>query len=510
MIGLPHDTDWAQFTNENRFLDPEKPYSAIREDWQKDIDIGIANFPRVYLQLPRGHDKTERYAWWSMLWMETTQASRGYAVGVDRDNAKLFRDAAKKIKAIHPALFNNIEVEKHVIFSKETGSYIETISSDVNSAYGLNFDLLIVNDFHAWEDYEFWEVLWSACEKRADIRVWMESNALTLGSKGAEWVTRFRKWVKDKGTRQLTTEGHNEWFYYNPPKFLAGWQQHKLTQWRDTLMPSTFKRLIMNQDTSGAESFVTEEQVTAIETLKGPATARASDRGPTVTTVDLGLRKDCTAVATVQLLPAERVEVKLEGGKTEVKKLPQRLVLLALDVLTGTTDAPVIIDEAEKLAFAQRARFRSGVIKCDPWQAISMVQRNPGVCEEFAFTGGSVAQLTSILYRCIADGNLAIYPDAGKAIMSDGEEWDLHKELTHAVTKDMSYGTRVDHRAGGFSDRLMALGMACHTLLGGTLPKKLDTKVVEVVNKNSPAEKIDEWLSAFNKVGGQSTALKIR
>ena len=74
----------------------------------------------------------------------------------------------------------------------------------------------------------------------------------------------------------------------------------------------------------------------------------------------------------------------------------------------------------------------------------------------------------------------------------------------------MSYGTRVDHRAGGFSDRLMALGMACHTLLGGTLPKKLDAKVIEVVDKNSPAEKIDEWLKSFDRTGQQCTALKIR
>lgn len=509
MIGLPAGTDWATLTYNMRMLDAEKPYKDIREDWQAAIDVGIMNFPRVYLQLPRGHDKTERYAWWSMLWMETTKASRGYAVGVDRDNAKLFRDAAKKIKALHPQLFSNIEIEKHVVFSKESGSYIETISSDVNSAYGLNFDLLIVNDFHAWEDYTFWEVLWSACEKRPDIRVWMESNALTLGTKGAEWVSRFRKWVKEKGTLQQTTLGTKEWFYFNPPKFLAGWQIDKLQQWKDTLLPSTFKRLIENQDTSGAESFVTEEQVTAIETLAGPEKERASAKGPVVTTVDLGLKKDSTAVATVQLLPAERVEVKVDG-KTKLKKKPQRLVLLALDVLVGTPDNPVLIEDAEKLAFEHRARYKSGAILCDPWQAISIVQRNPGICEEWPFTAASVGQLTSILYRVVADGNLAIYPHAGKAVMSDGEEWDLKKELTHAVTKDTSYGTRVDHRAGGFSDRLMALGMACHNLLGGTLPKKVDIKEEDVVEKNSAAEIIDEWMTQLENPSSAGKALALR
>lgn len=493
MVGLPTTTDWARFTRENRLLDVGKTYKSIVEPWQTEIDNGIARCPRTYLQLPRGHDKTERYAWWSLLWLETTQACRGYAAGVDRDNAKLFRDAAKKLKALHPHLFNNIEVEKHTVFSKETGSYIETISSDVNSAYGLNFDLLIVNDFHAWDNYEFWEVLWTACEKRPDIRVWMESNALTLGTPGAEWVSRFRKWVSTAGVRSLVRgTSKPEWFYFNPPKFLATWQAHKLEQWKATLLPSTYRRLIDNQDMSGQESFVTEDQVAAITTLPGPSMGRYAERGAVVTSVDLGLRKDCTAVASVQLLPSEKIADPKNPNK--FTRAPQRVHLLALDVIVGNVDEPVQIDDAEKLAFLHRERYKAHPIICDPWQAIAMVQRHPGICEEWKYTGGSVAQLTSILYRMIADGNLRIYPEAGRSLMSDGEDWDLQKELTHAVVKPMSYGDRVDHRSGGFADRLMAVGMACHRLLGGVLPRAPVVKVEE--KPVQPAwllEKLDAW-----------------
>lgn len=488
MIGLGPHSDWATLTRQMRLLDVETPYRMAQEDWQWQIDVGIATHPRVYLQLPRGHDKTERYAWWSMLWMESSAACRGYAVGVDRDNAKLFRDAAKKLKALHPDLFGNIEIEKHVVYSKETGSYVETISSDVQSAYGLNFDLLIVNDFHAWEDYEFWEVLWTACRKRKDIRVWMESNALTLGTPGAEWVSKFRKWVKEKGTKQVTSTGNPEWFFFCPNKFLASWQKHALDEWKDTLHPTTYKRLIENQDASGDESFVTEDQVAAISTLAGPSDKRIVDRGPCVTTVDLGLRKDATCIATLQLIPQNKTRTE-----NTVKREPQKIALLAMDILVGTPASPVMIDDAEKLAFEHRSRFKSFPILCDPWQAVQMVQRNPGICEEWSYSGATVHQLTQILYRAIADKNLLIYPHAGRAVMSDGEEWDLQRELINAVVKEMSYGSRVDHRAGGFADRLMAVGMACHKLLKGVLPSKH-----EKITKESENE-VEKIISTWEK-----------
>lgn len=510
MIGLPRTVDWAEFTRVNRVLDTQIRYADIQEDWQKEIDKGIAEHARAYLQLPRGHDKTDRYSWWSMLWLQTTTASRGYAVGVDRDNAKLFRDSAKKHKALHPELFAEIEIEKHVVFSKETGSYIETISSDVQSAYGLNFDLLIVNDFHAWENYEFWEVLWTACRKKPDIRVWMESNALTLGTPGAEWVAKFRKWVRDEGTKRADTQGRPEWFYYNPTKFLAGWQKHALDEWRATLIPSTYKRLIENQDCSGDESFLTEDQVDQITVLKGPISERASAKGATVTVLDFGLVKDATCISTLQMLPRERREVN-----GVMVKDPPRIQLLAMDVLAGSKQEPVNLEQAEKIAFEHRKKYKS-TIHADPWQAKSFIQRYPGIVHEWPITGGSVAQMTQILYRCVADKNLTIYPCAGEAMMADGDVWDLKRELISAVTKEMSYGTRVDHRSGGYSDRLFTVGMACHVLLNGAIPRQAakpeEAKPPtqdEVINAWVGKE-IDKWVDQAENGGERRKPAGIR
>ena len=489
MIGLPKDIDWPKFTLEYRLLEQGQPYANFADTWQTDIDNAISKYPRIYLQLPRGHDKTERFAWWSLLWLNTTHAHRGYACGVDRDNAKLFRDASKKIRALHPSLFANIEVEKHVVYSKDTGSYIETISSDANSAYGLNFDLLIVNDFHAWPDKDFWEVLWTACEKKPNIRVWMESNALTLGTESFQWIAQFRddfiRKIGVDGWKQET--GEREWWHYIPDRFLAKWQEHALKNWETTLHPSTYRRLIQNQDCSDSESYVTPEQVEAVTTLSGPSNTLYSPGGRVVTAIDLGLKKDATAIASVQLMKDVNKKVNLK--------------LLCLEVFTGTIDDPVLLTDVEQEVNRQRKLYSSQVI-ADPWNLQTLIQKYSWI-NEWTFSSQHVQQLTHHLYRVISDKQIELYPDAGLARHSDNKEWTLQKELIQAVLKQTSYGQRVDHRAGGYSDRLIAVGMCCHHLLAESGPPLLVERKKE--RKWQPQELlgsqvIDGWADTKGKL----------
>lgn len=489
MQGLAKEIDWVDLTFQHRVLESGVAYRQSREEWQKEIDEGIAKYKRVYLQLPRGHDKTYRYAWWANLWLLSTTSAKGYCVGVDRDNAKLFRDAARTLCQTHPDLFDDIEVEKHIVKCRKTGSEIETISSDVNSAYGLNFDLLIINDFHAWPDEGFWEVLWTACEKKPGIRVWLESNALTLGTAGATWVSRFRKWVAETGSKRiLEGEENPEWFYYNPPRHLASWQKDKIKDWEQTLHPAVFKRLIENRDGSGDESFLTLEQVEAIEKGRQPR----AERGITVTALDLGLTKDAACICTVQSLP--RPFLYIEGKKVVQ---PPKLVLLGMDVLVGSKDDPVLLESAENLVLHHRSEYKSSKVLADPWQVKYMIQRYHWM-EEFTFTAANIKALTTILYRCVADKTLDIYKDAGQARQKD-EEWNLKRELTEAVVKEMSYGQRVDHRSGGFSDRLIALGMCCHELMGGLIPKKDEHAMKVVIDPLDPGVIISGWMRDLGK-----------
>ena len=476
--------DFVQMTKECRLLELDLPYKEIGEDWQYEIDKAIANYQCVYLQLARGHDKTERFAWWSLLWLSSTYAGRGYCCGVDADNAALFRNASRKLKALHPDLFLDIEIQKKFVLNHHTGSCLETISSDVDSAYGLNFDLLIINDFHAWPDEDFWSVLWTACGKKPGIRIWIESNALTLGTEGAAWVSKQRKMIKEfsetlfafNGGRSISKddkfpEQYNdylnkinrgyEWFFYAPKGFLASWQKHQLIKWEKSLHPSVYRRLINNEDTSGEESFVTIEQVEAITSPQPDKEDYSrSNNGKVITAVDLGLKKDATAISTVISYPSL---VDTSQSPTEQKRAKRHnFRLLACDVFTGSIDDPVQLRYVENMILHHRAKYNSSIVLIDPWSAASLVQKYSFI-QEWNFTVAHVRELTQSLYRAISDKTLTLYPKAGHTIQ-DGEDWDLQRELVSAVVKDCSYGQRVDHKAGGYSDRLMSLGMCIHYL----------------------------------------------
>lgn len=502
--------DFVRLTKECRILDNGQKYSEAGEDWQFKIDEAIANFQCIYLQLARGHDKTDRFAWWSMLWLNSTYNAKGYCCGVDADNAALFRESSRKIKAIHPELFADIEVQKKFVFNRKTGSTIETISSDVDSAYGLNFDLLIINDFHAWPKEAFWAVIWSACGKKPGIRVWIESNALTLGTEGANWVSKQRKAIKKFSETLLSFNGgislkegdnfdisYNEykneinqgkkWWFYCPTTFLARWQHIQLHEWQETLHPSVYRRLIENQDTSGEESFVTIEQVEAIT-----VPVSSCKGGIAVTAVDLGLKKDATAIATVVALPSL---ISPTIPRNEQKKLSLRLI--AMDVVTGSLSEPVQLRAVEQLILHHRKQYDSTVL-IDPWSAASLIQKYSWIVE-WPFTTMHVRELTQCLYRVIADRSLLIPPHCAP-LLQDGDEWDLQKELTNAVVKDMSYGQRVDHKAGGYSDRLMALGMCIHYLISEChLPTKIISPSPE--ERGWSKEIVDGMLTPLLPVG---------
>ena len=331
----------------------------------------------------------------------------------------------------------------------------------------------------------------------------MESNALTYGEEDVQWKYEFRKWVQLEGSALPKEENGGRWHFFAPPRFLAKWQAAGLDQWRKTLHPAQYQRLINNIDTTGECAFVTEEQVKAIILLKGPSEAvqqrenKGEKKGYVVTGCDIGLKKDATAICSVQSLPVQ-------------KGCPPKFHLLALDVLTGSPGDPVLIREVEQLMLLHRFRYKSYPVLFDPWQAAALIQKYSGFVEEWPFTTKHVSELTQLLYRSIADKNLSIYPQAGKAMQGSygtKEEWTLEREMVQAVIKEMSYGQRIDHQAGGYSDRIMALGMCIHYLSSEASIPRLSAPKPEGNEKDkwNGGKVIDEWNDAVKP--GKAMAL---
>ena len=67
--------------------------------------------------------------------------------------------------------------------------------------------------------------------------------------------------------------------------------------------------------------------------------------------------------------------------------------------------------------------------------------------------------MTETSLRVMSRGRFKFWKDAGVALQN-GERWSLERELREAVCKTMSYGERLDHAVGGYSDRLIACAMA--------------------------------------------------
>src|SRR5262249_28036290 len=149
-----------------------------------------------------------------------------------------------------------------------------------------------------------------------------------------------------------------------------------------------------------------------------------------VVAVDLGLKKDRTALAVMHE----------ESGY---------FVLDDMQVWEGSRGEPVKIVEVEAAISRAADRFRIHRIVCDPWQMSSTIQRFNGRIEEFRFSATAVARLSSNLLNLITTAQLKIYPDRA-----------LFREIVELQAEQTSYGWRIDHARNKHDDRAMALGMA--------------------------------------------------
>jgi len=470
MKGLPNSVDWLRLTWNHRQIKSVGPYKEHALYWQKYLDWALCFFPRTYIQLARGHDKTERASWWALLWGLTMDHGQGFACGVDRDNARLFRDAAKWQVSAHPELFKDYKIYNYDIVNKRNGTIVRVLASDEESNYGLTPDLLLVNDFHAWRNKDFWNALWTAMGKRRHSRMWIESNALAMGTPQIQWIRPIRSFAKKKFSEKpifipgnpdshgwRPDEGAPEWFHYAPQAFLASWQNHMLSEWKETMLPAAYRRLIENQDTSEGDQYLTPEQVEAVEIdYKHPVRKRSR----VVIGVDIGYTQDSSVVSVVSL------------DNSDPKGKKAQLILHHMDVWTGSRENPVAIKEVVAKANMYRRKYK-GRILCDPYELRWILQENP-YWEEFTFTSNNLKMITTQIYQTITKKRLKIPKECAPALQAKREGrptmWDLKRELTEAVLKEMSYGLRIDHRSGGFTDRIMSLGIAIVTLLEDDMP----------------------------------------
>ncbi len=428
--------DASLFRKENRILDSGKSYGECFDEWQEKqifgpLDQGGKSF--YYFELARGNDKTGSVAWYCLQSIILGPPDQDIGIyAVDKEQAKILLDSIKGDLRRNPVIASGIEIQHSQIILPEKNCRIEISSSDAASSFGIKKTMIIVEELHQWTNKDLWDSLLSATGKIPGCKFIVITNAPVHDS--LCWEIREMARTDD------------DWHFYSAPGSLASWISDAWkNKMKRMLHPIKYRRLIENQCTSEEDAFVTNEQIQAVTNQTLTEKLRGESEGGInyFYALDLGLRRDRSARAVVHFDESRRI-----------------IVMDSLRVWVPR-GADVLIEQVEADMLEISAAFNIRKFICDPWQLQSTIQRLSGrlQIEEFYFTPRSLQELTQNLYHLIESRRIELYPEAGR-FTYQGREYDLQKELGSVIIREISAGYRIDHTSGGFSDMVIALGMA--------------------------------------------------
>lgn len=148
-----------------------KPFNLRR--WQrryliqvlatKDRETDLRSYRESFFFIPRKQGKTELIAAIALYFLFCEPEIGGQIIigAATRDQASVLYKAAKSMTMMHPVLKERCKIvdsQKHIVYSK-TGSTLHVISSDANTAHGLNASLAIIDELHTQKNPDLYEVL---------------------------------------------------------------------------------------------------------------------------------------------------------------------------------------------------------------------------------------------------------------------------------------------------------------------------------------------------------------
>jgi hypothetical protein len=481
-----------EFRMQCRVLDDGRLYGEAFEPWQEEfLFVPISQGKNAYIELPRGHDKTGAVAWISIEWLIFGDPEQSIIVAAaDKEQAQiLLTDLDAQVRRV-PALQKMLKVKTYEVVFPEKHSRLKVIPADAGSSYGLKPTRLIIEELHAWAGssaVELKDSLWgSIAKRRAQVVV------ITNAGTGRDWKWQFRE-----AFRAEAGEDPERWHFYSAPGWVAKFSEKEKRRLELGMHPLSRRRFIENEWLEEAEgAFCTTAQAWDCVVNYDPM---AIARPPLVAQgIDLGLTHDAAVVSVVGM--------DYDGACS----------LLSMHVFPGSKEDPVLIEAVEEVAKANMASWQPLATAIDPWQAASTIQRiGPALrAEEFTFSTRRLQELTDALWQRVSSTRLRFWPGAGRAVQK-GEDWDLHRELKEAVVKETTYGSRIDHRAGGYSDRLISMGMAIWRLAQETLaPAMCVSEEAPEVEGGSRAEVVAavkrQIAEALAREKGESAAVAVR
>jgi len=424
---------WTFRAERLRLRDGRSLVEALERDpWQRCI-LEILDAPETrlaYIDGTRGIGKTTLCAAVAVERLVLRPDHDVFVLANDRDQAAILAREATGFVQRDAALSRVCRPMAREIRNAANGSLLQVLASDATSNFGFGVRpfTAIFDEFWGQANRDLWDALWTAVPKTHGAQVVVLTNA-GPDRNGVAWdVRELCRESTDPALRFWSSAEHGV-----VPSWIPA---AEVERQRRTLPPSVFARLWKGEWGHGGGDFLTREDVeTCIEErLDAHGLTFDEDRRHYIG-VDLGLKHDRSVVVVAH---KERETAVVDHVRTWF----------------GTPERPVSLEDvAAHLTMLARKipRLRRGFL--DPWQGAMLLERmkRSGMrsLEEFTFTPANVQKLSQALWQAFRASTIRIPAHA-----------QLVDELVTARIVERRYGWRVDHQAGGFSDHLMALGLA--------------------------------------------------
>ncbi len=428
---IEYKKDIVVFLEEQYILEDGKPIrlekfqkKILRDIFQTKGANGFRKHNLVLIGVPKKNGKSTMASAVALYSLFTEMNGEVYGAAGDKDQAKIIFQMTKRAIERNPILLDSVKIYKDEIVVPSTNSVYRVLSADAPTAHGLNPSCVIFDE------------LWN--QPNRDLY-----DALTQSPVRKEPLSFIVTYAGPDQT-SLLYELYQMGMQKRDPKMFFFWSEDNLASWvtkdyleqqRMRLPAGVYQRLHENKWVQGENAFITRSAVEACKdyTLKPQLNGRENIKY--YLAVDLGLVRDRTVLTICH------------------KDRNNNLIYLdVIKTYQGSKKNPVLISDIENDIIWANNNFNIRKAILDIWQMKNSAQKlkRMGVrIEEFTFTSSTIQKLSQNLFYLFHNSLIRIFP---YKLLED--------ELLSLNAEEKSYGWRLDHKSGGYSDHVISLGMS--------------------------------------------------
>ncbi|HEY9292924.1 MAG TPA: terminase large subunit, partial [Microlunatus sp.] len=353
------------------------------------------------------------------------RGSHSYVWATDADQAEKLSEAMAGL-VIRTGLTGLVDLGARTVTVRKSGASLSVESSDGASAFGARPWLSLVDEIGAWPSTANHRRLWSAIVSA--VPKVPGSRLLVLSTAGSPTGIGAQVWKQ--------AEASQFWRTSLNPGPAPWWPQSEIDSTRNDLTASDWRRLILCEWAEGDDALGTAEDVEACTRAGSAVLPYRLPAGPYVAALDVGTRRDNTALAIGHL------ERRAAGRTVIIDR-----VMTWKPPKGGRVDLAEVEEAVLGVCREYRAKLRFDRMQAE--QLTANLARAGVRAEEYVFSTAGANRLAKSLYIALRDRAVEL-PD-------DGE---LTTELGTVRLVETGPGTiKLQNPSGTHDDAVTAVGM---------------------------------------------------